>query len=88
MPAADDVTDAAIAVANDCQVSLLALPDDTSLTNIERAINTLIVNHTAQLNQRAMEIQRQLTRLAAENRDLEQPPANCRSCDGQARRRS
>ena len=67
---ADDVTDTAVAVANDCQVSLLALPDDTSLTKIERAINTLIVNHTAQLTQRAMEIQRQLTRLAAENRDL------------------
>jgi hypothetical protein len=67
---ADDISDTAIAVANDCHVSLLALPEDSSLTKIERAVNTLIVNHTAQLTQRAMEIQRQLTRLAAENRDL------------------
>jgi PucR family transcriptional regulator, purine catabolism regulatory protein len=67
---ADEMTDTIIAVANDCHVSLLSLPDDTSLTKIERAVNTLIVNHTAQLTQRAMEIQRQLTRLAAENRDL------------------
>lgn len=66
----DEVTDTAVVVANECQVSLLALPDDSNLTRIERAVNTLIVNQTAQLNQRAMEIQRQLTRLAAENRDL------------------
>jgi purine catabolism regulator len=68
--AIDDISDTAIAVANDCHVALLALPDDSSLTKIERAVNTLIVNYTAQLNQRAMEIQRQLARLAAENRDL------------------
>lgn len=67
---ADEMSDTTIAIANDCHVSLLSLPDDTSLTKIERAVNTLIVNHTAQLTQRAMEIQRQLTRLAAENRDL------------------
>ncbi len=66
----DDISDTAIAVANDSHLGLLALPSDSSLPKIERAINTLIVNHTAQLNQRAMEIQRQLTRLAAENRDL------------------
>lgn len=68
--AIEAISDTAIAIANECQVSLLALPDDSNLTRIERAVNTLIVNHTAQLNQRAMEIQRQLTRLAAENRDL------------------
>ncbi|MBZ0280367.1 MAG: helix-turn-helix domain-containing protein [Anaerolineae bacterium] len=68
--AVEAISDTAIAIANDAQVSLLALPDDSNLTRIERAVNTLIVNHTAQLNQRAMEIQRQLTRLAAENRDL------------------
>lgn len=67
---ADDFNDTAIAVANDCQVGLLALPPDSSLSRIERAVNTLIANYTAQLNQRAMEIQRQLARLAAENRDL------------------
>lgn len=67
---ADEMSDATIAVANDHHVSLLLLPEDTGLTKIERAVNTLIVNHTAQLAQRAMEIQRQLTRLAAENRDL------------------
>jgi len=68
--AIDDVTDSAIAIANDCQVGLLALPEDSNLTRIERAVNTLIANYSAQLNQRAMEIQRQLSRLAAENRDL------------------
>jgi len=68
--AIESISDTAIAIANDAQVSLLALPEDSNLTRIERAVNTLIVNHTAQLNQRAMEIQRQLTRLAAENRDL------------------
>jgi purine catabolism regulator len=66
----DDITDEAINTASECQVGLLALPDDSSLTRLERAVNTLIVNRTAQLTQRAMEIQRQLTRLAAENRDL------------------
>ncbi len=68
--AIDDVTDMAISAANDCGVGLLALPDDSNLTRIERSVNTLIANYTAQLNQRAMEIQRQLSRLAAENRDL------------------
>ncbi|MBL8162030.1 MAG: helix-turn-helix domain-containing protein [Anaerolineae bacterium] len=68
--AIDDVTDISIAVANEAHVTLLALPEDSNLTRIERAVNTLIVNHTAQLNQRAMEIQRQLARLVAENRDL------------------
>lgn len=66
----DDVTDATVTVANQCQVTLLALPSDSNLTRIERSVNTLIANYTAQLNQRAMEIQRQLTRLAAENRDI------------------
>lgn len=66
----DDVTDATMTVATQCQVALLALPGDSNLTRIERSVNTLIANYTAQLNQRAMEIQRQLTRLAAENRDL------------------
>lgn len=67
---ADEMSDTTISIANDCHISLLSLPDDTNLTKIERSVNTLIVNHTAQLAQRAMEIQRQLTRLAAENRDL------------------
>ncbi len=66
----DDVSDVAMAVASECHIALLALPEDSSLTKVERAVNTLIVNYTAQLTQRAMEIQRQLTRLAAENRDL------------------
>lgn len=66
----DDISDTVISVANECQVSLLSLPEDSSLNGIERAVNTLIVNQTAQLTQRAIEIQRQLTRLAAENRDL------------------
>ncbi len=65
-----EIPDDAIAIAGDLNVSLLVLPDDSNLTSIERAVTTLIVNQSAQLNQRAIEIQRQLTRLAAENRDL------------------
>lgn len=65
-----EISNAASAVAAECGVALLALPDDSSLPRIERAISTLIVNQKAQLTQRAIEIQRQLTRLAAENRDF------------------
>lgn len=65
-----DSMDAAADVASSCNVALLALPDESSMPRIERAVNTFIVNQKAQMTQRAMEIQRQLTRLAAENRDL------------------
>lgn len=68
--AKDDISNAATTIANDCGVALLALPEETSMPRIERAINTLIVNQKAQLTQRAIEIQRQLARLAAENRDF------------------
>jgi PucR family transcriptional regulator, purine catabolism regulatory protein len=66
----DTISQSAINTASECQVSLLSLPEETSLTTVERAVNTLIVNQKAQMTQRAFEIQRQLTRLAAENRDL------------------
>lgn len=66
----DAIPQAAVSTANDCGISLLSLPQDCSLSSVERAINKLIVNQQAQLNQRALEIQRQLTSLAAENRDL------------------
>jgi purine catabolism regulator len=65
-----DISDEAIAIASERGVSLLSLSEDSNLTSVERAVTTLIVNQTAQLTQRAIEIQRQLTRLAAENRDL------------------
>ncbi|MCY3866624.1 MAG: helix-turn-helix domain-containing protein [Chloroflexi bacterium] len=60
----------AVEAATECGVALLSVPDDTSLTTVERAVNSLILNHSARLTERAIEIQRQLTRLAAENRDL------------------
>jgi purine catabolism regulator len=66
----DEITQPAITVANNCGVSIISLPEESSLPSLERAVNTLIVNQTAQLTQRAIEIQRQLARLAAENRDL------------------
>lgn len=66
----DAIPDAARAAAFNRNVSLLALPPDSNLISIERAVNALIVNQAAQLNQRALEIQRQLTRRAAENHDL------------------
>lgn len=68
--ALEDVSEDASTVATEQGISLLALPADSNLSRIERAVNTLIVNQSAQLTQRAIEIQRQLTRLAAENRDL------------------
>lgn len=64
------MTGAAIETAAARHTALLSLPDEVSLTRIERAINTLIINQKAQLAQRVMEIQRQLSRQAAENRDL------------------
>ena len=66
----DEVPHSAIVMANECGVAVLALPEDSSLPRVERAINTLIINQRAQMTQRAIEIQRQLTRLAAENRDF------------------
>ena len=60
----------AVDAANDCGVALLSVPEDTSLTTVERAVNSLILNQSARLTERAIEIQRQLTRLSAENRDL------------------
>lgn len=64
------INDEVIALAVENDLGLLALPKDASLTALERAVNTLIVNQAAQLTQRAIEIQRQLTRHVAENRDL------------------
>ncbi|MDX1992446.1 MAG: helix-turn-helix domain-containing protein [bacterium] len=66
----EEISETTITVATERNVSLLALPDESSLPSVERAVNKLIVNQSAQINQRAIEIQRQLTRLAAENRDL------------------
>ena len=60
----------AVEAANECGIALLSVPEDSSLTTIERAVNSLILNQSARLTERAIEIQRQLTRLSAENRDL------------------
>ncbi len=68
--ATGEVDQDAIATANDCRLALLTAPDEVSLTTIERAVNALILNQSARLTERALEIQRQLTRLSAENRDL------------------
>jgi PucR family transcriptional regulator, purine catabolism regulatory protein len=65
-----EITPTAITVANEREVSLLGLPDNISLSGVERAVNKFLVNQTSQLTERAIEIQRQLTALAAENRDL------------------
>ncbi|PMB48280.1 hypothetical protein CEN41_01740 [Fischerella thermalis CCMEE 5330] len=65
-----DVARYAINVASERNICLLALPEGTNLPSVERAVNKLILNQAAQLTERAMEIQRQLTRLVAENREL------------------
>ncbi len=67
---AGDVSQTAIAVANERDVALLILPENSGLPGIERAVNKLILNQAAQLTERAVEIQRQLTRASAENRDI------------------
>lgn len=66
----EEVSQTALAVAGELQVGLLSLPQTASLPGVERAVNRLILNQSAQLTQRALEIQRQLSQLAAENRDL------------------
>lgn len=66
----DEITPDAIARATQYKISLLHLPEGANLPFVERAVNKLILNQEAQLTQRALDIQRQLTRLAAENRDL------------------
>ena len=66
----EDAPPDAVAVAGARSVSLLCLPPGSSLSSAERAVNKLIVNQSAQLTQRALDIQRQLAGLAAENRDL------------------
>ncbi len=66
----EDIPPAAIEAAQQQGIGLLRLPDSSHLPNVERAVNKLIANQEAQFTQRAIEIQRQLTRLAAENRDL------------------
>jgi purine catabolism regulator len=68
--AKEDVSNQAAAVASELGIGLLVLPDDSNLPRIERAVNTLVINQRAQLTERALEIQRQLARLAAENRDF------------------
>ena len=64
------VEQSAVEAANVCQIALVSIPAEASLTTVERAVNALILNQSARLTERAIEIQRQLTRLAAENRDL------------------
>ncbi|MCA9906574.1 MAG: helix-turn-helix domain-containing protein, partial [Anaerolineae bacterium] len=66
----DDIPHSATTVANQHEIALIALPKEANLARIERAINTLIVNQKAQMQERALEVQRQLVRLAADNRDL------------------
>jgi len=65
-----DVPQSAVVAAAERGVCLLALPGESGLSIVERAVNKLILNQAAQLTERAIEIQRQLARLAAENRDL------------------
>ena len=64
------VEQSAVEAANAGSIALVSMPADVSLTTVERAVNALILNQSARLTERAIEIQRQLTRLAAENRDL------------------
>ncbi len=66
-----DIPSSAITTATEHNIALVSMPPEAiGLVSIERAVNKLILNHSAQITERAVDIQRQLTRLAAENRDL------------------
>lgn len=66
----DEIATGAIESAAELGMALIGLPEDCNLSRIERSVNALVINQKAQMQQRAIEIQRQLTRLAAENRDF------------------
>ena len=66
----EDVPSQAISIANQENIALILLPMESNLARIEREINRLIVSGAAQVSQRAIEVQRELVRAAAENREL------------------
>jgi purine catabolism regulator len=66
----EDVPPQAISTANQENIALVILPMDANLARIEREVNRLIVSGAAQVSQRAIEVQRELVRAAAENREL------------------
>lgn len=65
-----EVTQNAIRIAGERGIALLSLPSGISLASVERAANKVILNESAQMTERAIDIQRQLSRLVTENRDL------------------
>jgi len=66
----EEVPPQAISIANQQNIALVILPMDANLARIEREVNRLIVSGAAQVSQRAIEVQRELVRAAAENREL------------------
>ncbi len=66
----EDIPASALSAANQNNVALILLPFDANLARIEREVNRLIASGAAQVSQRAMEVQRELVRAAAENREL------------------
>lgn len=66
----EDVPPQAIHIANQENIALVVLPLEANLARIEREVNRLIVSGAAQISQRAIEVQRELVRAAAENREL------------------
>lgn len=67
---AGEIARGVVPIANERELCLLSLPQGANLASTERAVNKLILNQSAQLTERAIDIQRQLARLAAENRNL------------------
>lgn len=66
----EDISQETITIADEYDMSILSFPTESSLTSVERSVNKYIVNQSVLLTQRAVEIQRQLSQLVAENRDL------------------
>lgn len=66
----DAVDEPAIQFAELNHICLLHLPNNSNLSSVERSINRFILNQSVQLTERALDIQRQLARISAENQDL------------------
>jgi purine catabolism regulator len=67
-----EVGDAAAAAARDSRVALFRLPDDVSLTQVERAIIRLIVDRASYIAQRSADLQRELNQAALNGGGLQQ----------------
>ena len=67
-----EVSDSASAAARDSRIALFRLPDNVSLTQVERAIIRLIVDRASYIAQRSADLQRELNQAALNGGGLQQ----------------